>query len=71
LGKDPFPIDGGKYYFSLFIEKVSFNIFSVGIANQNRRNYETSHNSEDCMTYFAKNGTVWQNGNSIGGGPCI
>lgn len=61
----------GKHYFSIFVQKINWSIFSVGIVNQNRRNFPTSHESKDCITYFAKNGTIWEQGICRGGGPLI
>jgi hypothetical protein len=70
LGRDPFPLNG-KHYYSVFIDNVSYSIFSLGIANQNRRNYQHSHESSDCITYFGKNGCIWEQGICRGGGPNI
>jgi len=33
----------GKHYFAMFIEKISYQIFSLGIVNQKRRAYQNSH----------------------------
>ncbi len=70
LGRDPFPLTG-RHYYSLYVENISYSIFSMGIASQNRRNYQVSHESVDCMSYFAKTGMIWRRGLSIGGGPII
>jgi hypothetical protein len=70
LGRDPLPTKG-RHFFSVYLNHISYSIFSVGIACQSRRNYNHSHESPDCITYFAKNGMIWVNGISIGGGPVI
>jgi len=61
----------GRRYFSVFLDKISWSIFSVGIANQNRRNYQSSYESPDCISYFGREGTVWSNGLCVGGGPHV
>ena len=70
MGKEPFP-SVGKHHFRVFIEKINWSIFSVGIVNQNRRNYPNSHESPDCITYFAKNGCIWEQEFCRGRGPMI
>lgn len=37
LGRDPFPTTG-RHYYSVFIDKMTASIFSVGIVSQSRRN---------------------------------
>lgn len=67
LGRDPIP-QSGRYFFSLFLNKISYCIFSVGIVNQKRRNYEKSYESPDCISLFGKNAMVWQDTICRGGG---
>ena len=70
LGKDPFP-PSGRHFFSLYLDNISWSVFSVGVGNQNRRNYQNSHESSECISLFGKLGTVWQDGVSRGGGSPI
>jgi hypothetical protein len=55
----------------MYIERITFKIFSLGIVSQRRRNYQNSHLSEDLISFFAKTGAIWENGDCRGGGPQI
>jgi hypothetical protein len=41
------------------------------IVCQSRRNYQRSVDHEDCIAFFARNGTVWQERVERGGGPPV
>jgi hypothetical protein len=61
----------GRHYFVMFIEHISFKIFSMGIIDQRRRNYQNSHLNHSLISYFAKTGAIFENGDCRGGGPLI
>ena len=70
LSKEVIP-SVGKHYFAIFIEHISYKIFSLGIVSQKRRNYPNSHLSPQLISYFAKTGAIWEKGDCRGGGPQI
>lgn len=55
----------------MFIERVSYKLFSLGIVNQNRRNHKNSHESPELISYFSKTGAIWEKGDCRSGGPQI
>lgn len=61
----------GRHYFVMFIERVSYKLFSLGIVNQNRRNHKNSHESPELISYFSKTGAIWEKGDCRSGGPQI
>jgi hypothetical protein len=67
LGRDPLPTSG-RHFFSLYLNQINWAVYSVGIVKQSRRNYEKSYESKDCICFFAKEGTVWQEKGCRGGG---
>ena len=38
LGRDPFP-SKGRHFFSVYLNKITHAIFSIGVVNQNQRNH--------------------------------
>ena len=58
LSKEVIP-PSGKHYFVMYIHKASYQLFSMGIVCQKRRNYKNSHENKDLITYFAKTGAIW------------
>jgi hypothetical protein len=61
----------GKHYFVMYIEKISFMLFSLGIVAQRRRNHKNSHKNKDLISYFAKTGAIWEDEDCRSGGPLI
>ncbi len=61
----------GKHYFVMYIEKISYKIFSLGIVSQKRRNFQNSHEDPALISFYAKTGAIWQNSTFRGGGPQI
>jgi len=49
----------GKHYFVMYIERISYKIFSLGVVSQKRRNFKNSHENPDLISYFAKTGAIW------------
>jgi hypothetical protein len=44
----------------MYIEKISYQIFSLGIVNQSRRGYQNTKEHPDLITYFGKTGAIWE-----------
>jgi hypothetical protein len=55
----------------MFIEHISFYIFSLGIVSQRRRNYKNSHEDPYLISYYSKTGAIWEDGGHRVGGPKI
>jgi hypothetical protein len=55
----------------MFIDHISFKIFSLGIVSQRRRNFMNSHQDPYLISYFSKTGAIWEDGDCRVGGPVI
>lgn len=61
----------GKHYFVMYIDRISYKLFSLGIVNQKNRNLQNSHKNRELISYFAKTGAIWEYGDCRCGGPTI
>lgn len=51
----------GKWYYEVYLERISYGIFSIGVFHPRRRNFEFSHDSPDCVVLFGVGNAIMKN----------